>query len=80
MGGAGSRGAQAGPQDAFSPLGAPAPRGPRQRRRISEEAAAPAGGRGDGGASGSRLGTLARGRGPEGVAARVGIPDRSSHR
>lgn len=84
MGGAGSRGAQAGPQEAFSPPGAPAPRGPRQRRRIFEEAAAPAGGHRNGGAGGSWLGALARGRGPEGVAAgtgrSVGIPDESSHR
>lgn len=44
------RGPGAGRQEALSPPGAPAPRGPRQRRRISEEAAAPAGSRGDGGA------------------------------
>lgn len=61
-----SRGAQAGPQEALSRPGAPALRGPKQRRRISEEAAAPAGGRGNGGLGRSELGTRARGRGSPG--------------
>lgn len=41
-------GTKAGPQEALSPPRAPAPRGLRQRRLIPEEAAAPAGGLGNG--------------------------------